>query len=236
MPAARAYQQRRQHGHDDGVLGVARQISADENGHRAGRNRHDGADGDVDSVRRDDQRHADGQQHDGRAVLQDVDQVAVQVPVLDLHAKEMRREKQVEQQEDRKGDKGPQDIAAAQGFSRISSQFPPAIVRMMLVSFMSSPFSSAIFTLSFRTAIRLLHRTTSSNSEEMKMTPIPCLLRFRISSMISSLAPTSMPRVGSSRIRTIGIRGKPSGEHHFLLVAAAELAGPVVRAGSHDCQ
>src|SRR5271157_5746505 len=30
--------------------------------------------------------------------------------------------------------------------------------------------------------------------------------------------------------------GKPPRQHHFLLVASAELAGPVVRARGHDCQ
>ncbi len=58
MPAADAYQQRRDHRHDDGVLGMAGEISADENRDGAGRDRHDGADGNIDSVRRDDQRHA----------------------------------------------------------------------------------------------------------------------------------------------------------------------------------
>jgi hypothetical protein len=43
----------------------------------------------------------------------------------------------------------------------------------MLLSLICSPASSAILALSFSTAMRLLQRTTSSNSEEMKITPRP---------------------------------------------------------------
>ena len=52
--------------------------------------------------------------------------------------------------------------------------------------------------------------------------------------MISSLAPTSMPRVGSSRMRMIGIRREPARQHHLLLVAAGELSCLVVRARGLD--
>ena len=39
----------------------------------------------------------------------------------------------------------------------------------------------------------------------------------------SALAPTSMPRVGSSRISSDGLRVEPLAEHYLLLVAAREL-------------
>ncbi|MNY69468.1 hypothetical protein D3C86_2074140 [compost metagenome] len=47
-------------------------------------------------------------------------------------------------------------------------------------------------------------RTTSLISEEMKITAMPPWARRRICSMISCLAATSMPRVGSSRIKRRG--------------------------------
>ena len=57
----------------------------------------DGADGDVDALRRDDEGQPDGQEHDGRGVLDDVDHVAVEVAILDLDVEEVGREEQVEQ-------------------------------------------------------------------------------------------------------------------------------------------
>ena len=48
---------------------------------------------------------------------------------------------------------------------------------------------------------------------------------------ISALAPTSMPRVGWSRIRTRGLRDQPLGQQHLLLVAAGERVGQLLDAG-----
>ena len=120
-----AYQQCREHGHDDGVLRMACQVSANENGHRSGGNGHHGAHRDVDSVRGNHERHADGQQHDGCAIFQDIDQVAVQVSFTDLNVQEVRREDHVEKQESREGNEGPGDVAAAQGLPPGHVNSPP---------------------------------------------------------------------------------------------------------------
>ena len=50
----------------------------------------------------------------------------------------------------------------------------------------------------------------------------------------SALAPTSMPRVGSSRIEDPRLGVEPLGEHHLLLVAAGEVADRGVEAGRAD--
>ncbi len=51
---------------------------------------------------------------------------------------------------------------------------------------------------------------------------LPFSARPRIRRWISARAPTSTPRVGSSRMRTRGARCEPAADHHLLLVAAAE--------------
>ena len=53
---------------------------------------------------------------------------------------------------------------------------------------------------------------------------------------ISALAPTSMPRVGSSRIRSCGFMRQPARQQHLLLVAAREFADLLVRAGALDAE
>ena len=54
------------------------------------------------------------------------------------------------------------------------------------------------------TMMRLEQRMISSSSELIKMIPMPFLHISSIRRWISALAPTSMPRVGSSRISTSG--------------------------------
>ena len=66
------------------------------------------------------------------------------------------------------------------------------------------------------------------------MTALPSAASSSISAWISALAPTSTPRVGSSRIRIRHSRGQPLGEHELLLVAARQPGGDHVRArGAH---
>ena len=48
--------------------------------------------------------------------------------------------------------------------------------------------------------------------------------------------PTSMPRVGSSRISSLRVDAEPAGEQHLLLVAARELADPLLGAGALDAE
>src|SRR5690606_4558528 len=69
----------------------------------------------------------------------------------------------------------------------------------------SGPFwISPILRWSFSTTIRSERRTTSSSSEETKMTATPVSASCATASWISALAPTSMPRVGSSRMSSSG--------------------------------
>ena len=52
---------------------------------------------------------------------------------------------------------------------------------------------------------------------------MPSAARSPIMRWTSALAPTSMPRVGSSRMSNFGRGVEPLGQHHLLLVAAGEL-------------
>ena len=52
--------------------------------------------------------------------------------------------------------------------------------------------------------MRWLVRRTSSSSDEMNTHDLPSSASGRTRRWTSALAPTSMPRVGSSRIRTCG--------------------------------
>src|SRR5699024_6477534 len=63
---------------------------------------------------------------------------------------------------------------------------------------------SPILRWSLSTTIRSLRRTTSSSSEEMNTTETPPSARTATASWISAFAPTSMPRVGSSRMSSSG--------------------------------
>ena len=54
------------------------------------------------------------------------------------------------------------------------------------------------------TRMRSLMASTSGRSDEMRMMPRPSAARSLIMWWTSALAPTSMPRVGSSRMRSLG--------------------------------
>ena len=64
--------------------------------------------------------------------------------------------------------------------------------------------------------------STSGSSLEIISTATPRPASSLISRCTSALVPTSMPRVGSSRISTLRLGGEPLGEHDLLLVAARE--------------
>ena len=68
----------------------------------------------------------------------------------------------------------------------------------------SSPVSSPTMLRSRMTMSREQVRSISSISEEMNVMLMPSSASFSTSFWISSLVPTSMPRVGSSRIRYCG--------------------------------
>src|SRR5699024_9692447 len=197
-------------------------------GDRAGHG-HQRADGEVDAGGRDDQAHSHRDHRDRGGRAQDVDQVADQTAgalvVADRQitgilggvdgqqqgdrddAPEVRPTDQTDQRRGAGGGVVAHELApvstgcelpgSAAGFS--------AIVAMIVsLERSSSAVSSASLRRSFSTTIRSLRRTTSSSSEEMNTTATPSSVREMTSSMISVLAPMSMPRVGSSRISTSG--------------------------------
>ena len=78
------------------------------------------------------------------------------------------------------------------------------MVRMTRSWLSSSPCSSPTMLRSRMTIRREQTRSISSISEEMKVMLMPSSASFITSFWISVLVPTSMPRVGSSRIRYWG--------------------------------
>ena len=66
------------------------------------------------------------------------------------------------------------------------------------------PDSSATFFRSRSTVTVAQHRTSSAGSDEINKIDIPLLARFKINLQISAFAPTSTPRVGSSKIKARG--------------------------------
>ena len=79
----------------------------------------------------------------------------------------------------------------------------------------SSPDSVPTTAPSRSTTIRSEPSTTSSSSEEIRTTASPASARSLISAWISAFAPTSMPRVGSSRSRTRGSRHRTRASRTF---------------------
>src|SRR4051812_19394013 len=165
------------------------------------RDRHHRADRQVDAARRDDQRHSQCDKHGGCAVAQDVDEAAVEVAVFDPDGKERRCENDVEAQQCDQCQYRPQQLRSGQAahhrglplaIKRVSSETgqPPSIWAMLCPS--------------RSTAMRSLMRATSSSSAEMNSTAIPSAARSLTSFWIWALAPTSMPRVGSSRMSSAG--------------------------------
>ena len=70
----------------------------------------------------------------------------------------------------------------------------------------------------------------------MRMIPRPDAASSEMIRWTSTLAPMSMPRVGSSRIRTLRLRRQPLRQHDLLLVAARQGADELVDAGHPDVE
>ena len=82
---------------------------------------------------------------------------------------------------------------------------PRASPRSLPFSFSStSPAISVALVRLRSTTMRWLVRSTSSSSDEMKMQDVPSSARSSTSFWMSALVPTSIPRVGSSRISSCG--------------------------------
>ena len=78
--------------------------------------------------------------------------------------------------------------------------------------------------------------STSGRSLEIRMIARPDAASSEMSRWTSTLAPMSMPRVGSSRIRTSRLGRQPLGEDDLLLVAAGERLDLLVDAGHPDVE
>ena len=76
---------------------------------------------------------------------------------------------------------------------------------MMVSSVASSRDSSAVMRPSWMTRMRSLADRISGSSDEIMTMATPCAASSPISAWISAFAPTSTPRVGSSRKRTRGV-------------------------------
>ena len=78
------------------------------------------------------------------------------------------------------------------------------------------------------TSTRSLMPSTSGSSLEIIRIATPSPASSHIRRWISALAPTSMPRVGSSRMQKLRIVGEPLAEHDLLLIAAGKAARDLV--------
>src|SRR5690606_19530905 len=161
---------------------------------------HHRADRQVDPAGRDDQRHAQRHQDERCPEPQDVDQAPVQVALAALDGEEAGREDQGDQQQRGQDHDRPEQTA--------HQVLPPLAMVSMITSLVSSSSlgSSAIMRRSRSTATLWLSRSTSSSSAEMNSTAMPPSDSSATSRWISVLAPTSMPRVGSSRMSSRGSR------------------------------
>ena len=95
--------ERERDGGEVGIVGQRLVVRVDEERCDRGRDRHDGADREVDPAGGDHEGHADREEHDGRPAAEDVDDVAEEVAVDDGEREEPGVEDQVEQQDDAPG-------------------------------------------------------------------------------------------------------------------------------------
>src|SRR5690606_30468652 len=194
---------------EHGAQVVGRRRAVDDRERDGTRDGHDGADGEVDAARRDHDHHAERDEHERGAVAQDVDQRAVELVALDRHAHEARAGDRVDDDErherrDRQHEAVGEDLlhAALSGLSGWGCSSAMKATRSSTP--MSCEVSSPILRRSRITTMRWAMRMTSSSSEEMKTTARPCSESSATLRWMSALAPTSMPRVGSSRMMSCG--------------------------------
>ena len=101
---------------------------------------------------------------------------------------------------------------------------------MTLSGVASARSRSAVMRPSRTTSTRSAMPSTSGSSEEIIRIARPCPASSESRRCTSALVPTSMPRVGSSMISSVGFGGQPLGEDDLLLVAAAHRRGVACRA------
>ena len=108
--------------------------------------------------------------------------------------------------------------------------------RMMFSSVSASPSTVPLISPSRTTSTRSQRPISSGSSEETTTMPTPFRARSRRMRWISALAPTSTPRVGSSRKMTRGIDRQHLGDGDLLLVAARERGDRVVDAAALEAE
>src|SRR5690606_6180250 len=148
-------------------------------------------------------------EHERCAVAQDVDERTVELVALDGHADEARARDRVDDDEqherrDRQHEPMGQDLlhAALSGLSCWGCS--SAMKATKSSTPMSCEVSSPILRRSRITTMRWAIRSTSSSSDEMKTTASPCSESSATLRWMSAFAPTSIPRVGSSRMMSCG--------------------------------
>src|SRR4051794_34112162 len=228
--ARRDWDQRRHAGErgEDGA-GVARLLR--QAGRDHGREGHDRARGEVDAAGDDHLRHADRQQARHRD-LQDHDQqqlwVAEEALVPDRPAQELKDHRDPDQHQEDAGLRrqgaappgraggGGGDVACYGSHDGRSSswdvqpRFPdgPAYFAASAMTFSwvaSARLKVPLTWPSCMTMTRSDMPRTSGSSEEIMTIAMPLAARSETSRCTSAFAPTSMPRVGSSRISTLGL-------------------------------
>src|SRR5690606_26291598 len=133
----------------------------------------EGTDREVDSAGGDDDRHAERDEHERRAVAQDVDDRAVQLPVAHRDRHETRARDRVDEHERDEGRDRQDEPVLEDPRHATSSRASSAMAATTSSTLVSCASSSPIFRLSRMTTMRWAMRTTSSSSEEMKTTARP---------------------------------------------------------------
>ena len=207
------------------VVGQGLEVRVDEQGRDRRADGHDRPDRQVDAAGRDDEGHPDREEHDRRPVAQDVDEVAVEVPVDDLEAEEARVEDEVEEQDRREDDEREDELALGEAMQAAGPgdghASVPAIACMTTASSIS-PDSSSTLTRSRRTTTRWLVRRTSSSSDEMNRQALPVLGEGQDESLDLRLGPDVDAARRLVEDEDLGVRGQPAGQDDLLLVAAAQ--------------
>src|SRR5690606_23588498 len=216
VPGADDGGDRQGQGHGDGDVLHRGLVPVEEE--LAGDGRADGvdrADRQVDALGGDDEGHAERDEQQRGAAAQDVDERAAEPAVVDLGDDEAEAgDDDVDDEERGEHDERPHEpleVGVRLPFARCVERLDhSALPRVTIVSTMrsvvmsDSSWRTSMSSRSRRTAIRSDRRVTSSSSAEMNRTDMPSSESSATRRWMSAFAPTSMPRVGSSRMSRRG--------------------------------
>src|SRR5205823_8577351 len=207
-------------------------------------------DREVDAGGQDDEGHADRQQADDRHLPHHVEQVD-RVEEARLDRGEDRHQHDEEDQR-REARQQPQHVAApglppgvgsAPGFCHpvlacplfgyAAAAVPRVIIAISVSCVAAARPISPVIRPSRKVAMRSLIASTSGSSEEMAMMAMPASAISNSRLWTSTLAPTSMPRVGSSTISTLGRSASQRASTTFCWLPPERLttscSGPAMR-------